>query len=117
MISVTPVHLTDCPAPLRVAVQEKLRETDSAVLSVTLTESTPFRDKQAVFRQYRVIMNRWNAVSVLHCYVDGALSGIVYTSELIWGDILEIIRTAPDGSPLAALRHGAPEQLRTLLSL
>nr|WP_325218464.1 hypothetical protein [uncultured Oscillibacter sp.] len=67
--------------------------------------------------QYRVIMNRLNLITVLHCQVDGVLKDKVFVNSLIWGDVLEIIRTAPDGSSLAELRQAVPPQTRKLLSL
>lgn len=117
MIQVTPISLSDCPGVLQAEVRNRLNEPDSEVLSVTVTESTPYKDKSVVSRQYRVIMNRLNLVSVLHCYGDGILKDNVSSNELIWGDILEIIRTAPDGSSLSELRKAVPKQTRELLSL
>ncbi len=111
------IELTDCPDTLQAAVQKKLAEPDSKVCSVSLIETTPFKDKSVISRKYRVIMNRMNLVSVLYCYDDGVLSGEVFTSEMIWGDILEIIRTAPDASSLAMLRNALPEHTREFLSL
>ncbi len=117
MMKIAPVELSSCPHALQEAVHQKLSDQGGEILSVTLTESTPFKDKSVVSRQYRVIINRQNLVSVLHCYNDGILKDQVSTNELIWGDILEIIRTAPDGSSLAALRQAVPERERKLLSL
>ncbi len=117
MTKVTSIELLSCPDTLQTAVRDKLSETDSEICSVTLTESTPFKDKSVVSRKYRVIINRMNLVSVLYCYDDGVLGGEVFTSEMIWGDILEIIRTAPDSSGLAMLRKAIPEHTKAILSL
>lgn len=117
MIKTTTVHLPSCPEALQSAVRDKLSEPDSELLSVTLTESTPFKDKHIISRQYRAIVNRMNLVSVLHCYEDGPLKNEVATNELIWGDILEIIRTAPNGSTMAELRDAIPEQEKKRFSL
>lgn len=117
MIRVIPVALLSCPNALQEAVQKKLCDNDSEILSITMTESTPFKNKSVISRQYRVIVNRLNLVSVLHCYDDGILKDQVSTNELIWGDILEIIRMAPDNSSLADLRKALPEQTRALFSL
>ena len=105
MTVTTPITLPDCPAALQSMVWEKQSEDDSEILSITRTESTPFKDKSIVSIQYRVIMNRLNLITVLHCQVDGVLKDKVFVNSLIWGDVLEIIRTAPDGSSLAELRH------------
>ncbi len=117
MSKVTPIKLADCPAALQTAVRDKLAEGDCELRSVTVTESTPYKDKHVISRQYRAIVNRMNLVSVLHCLDDGPLKNHVYTNELIWGDILEIIRTAPEGSTLAELRNALPERTGKLLSL
>lgn len=111
------IELTDCPDTLQAAVQKKLNEPGSELRSITLTESTPFKDKSVISRKYRAIVNRMNLVSVLYCYDDGVLGGEVFTSEMIWGDILEIIRTAPDSSSLAMLRDALPENTKEVLSL
>lgn len=116
-MKIAPVELSSCPHALQETVHQKLSEQGGEILSVTLTESTPFKDKSVVSHQYRIIMNRLNLISVLHCYNDGILKDQVSTNELIWGDILEIIRTAPVGSSLATLRQAVPEQERKLLSL
>lgn len=117
MIQVTPIALSDCPDVLQAEVQSRLGEPGSEICSVTVTESTPYEDKAIISKQYRVIMNRLNLVSVLHCYDDGVLKNKVSVNQLIWGDILEIIRTAPDSSSLGELREAVPEQTRQLLSL
>ena len=117
MIKVIPVHLPSCPDALQAAVRERLGQPDSELLSVTLTESTPYKDQNVISRQYRVIVNRLNLVSVLHCYADGPLENQVSVNELIWGDILEVIRTAPKCSALAMLRENVSEQARIFLSL
>ena len=117
MIQATPISLSDCPNVLQVEVQSRLGEPDSEILSVTVTESTPYKDKTNISRQYRVIMNRLNLVSVLHCYDDGVLKDKLSVNQLIWGDILEIIRTAPDSSSLGELRKAVLEQTKRRLSL
>jgi len=117
MSKVTAVQLADCPAALQTAVRDKLAEGDGELRSVTVTESTLYQDKRIVSRQYRAIVNRLNLVSVLRCPDDGPLKDHVYINELIWGDILEIIRTAPEGSALAELRNALPERTGKLLSL
>ena len=117
MIQATPISLSDCPDVLQVEVQRRLCEPDSEILSVTVTESTPYKDKTTISRQYRVIMNRLNLVSVLHCYDDGVLKDKLSVNQLIWGDILEIIRTAPDSSSLGELRKAVLEQTKRRLSL
>lgn len=117
MIQVTPISLSDCPGVLQAEVRNRLNEPDSEVLSVTVTESTPYKDKTNISRQYRVVMNRLNLVSVLHCYDDGVLRDKVSANQLIWGDILEIIRTAPDSSSLGELRKAIPEETKKRLSL
>lgn len=117
MTKTTSVHLPSCPDALQSAVRDKLSEPDSELLSVTLTESTPYKDKHVISRQYRAIVNRLNLVSVLHCYADGPLENQVSVNELIWGDILEVIRTAPKCSSLAMLRENVPEQTRKILSI
>ena len=117
MTVTTPITLPDCPAALQSMVWEKQSEAGSEILSITRTESTPFKDKSIVSIQYRVIMNRLNLITVLHCQVDGVLKDKVFVNSLIWGDVLEIIRTAPDGSSLAELRQAVPPQTRKLLSL
>ena len=117
MTVTTPITLPDRPAALQSMVWEKQSEDDSEILSITRTESTPFKDKSIVSIQYRVIMNRLNLITVLHCQVDGVLKDKVFVNSLIWGDVLEIIRTAPDGSSLAELRQAVPPQTRKLLSL
>ena len=117
MIQVTPISLSDCPDVLQSEVQSRLDEPDSEILSITVTESTPYKDKTNISRQYRVIMNRLNLVSVLHCYNDGVLKDKLSVNQLIWGDILEIIRTAPDSSSLGELRKAVPEQTKKRLSL
>lgn len=117
MIQATPTSLSDCPDVLQVEVQSRLGEPDSEILSVTVTESTPYKDKTNISRQYRVIMNRLNLVSVLHCYDDGVLKDKLSVNQLIWGDILEIIRTAPDSSSLGELRKAVLEQTKRRLSL
>ena len=71
MTVTTPITLPDCPAALQSMVWEKQSEDDSEILSITRTESTPFKDKSIVSIQYRVIMNRLNLITVLHCQVDG----------------------------------------------
>lgn len=117
MIKTTPVQLPSCPAALQTAVRERLEQPDCELRSVTLTESTPYKDQNRISRQYRAIVDRWNLVTVLHCYADGPLSNQVSVNELIWGDILEVIRTAPACSALAMLRESAPEQTRTFLAI
>lgn len=117
MIKTAHIPISDCPDALQTEVQKRLAEPDSEICSVTVTESTPYKDKFVISRQYRVIMNRMNLVSVLHCYDDGVLKDKVSSNNLIWGDILEIIRTAPDGSSLSELRKAVPERTRELLSL
>lgn len=117
MIKTTPVHLPSCPDALQAAVRERLEQPDSELRSVTLTESTPYKDQSMISRQYRAIVGRWNLVTVLHCYADGPLANQVSVNELIWGDILEVIRTAPESSALAMLRESAPEQTRTFLTI
>lgn len=117
MTAATSVTLSDCPAALQSVVREKQSEAGSEILSITRTESTPFKDKSIVSSQYRVIMNRLNLITVLHCQADGILKDKVFVNSLIWGDILEIIRTAPDGSSMAELRQAVPPQIRKLLSL
>ncbi len=117
MTTTTPVTLSDCPPALQSAVREKQSAAGSELLSITRTETTPFKDKSVVSSQYRVIMNRLNLITVLHCQADGVLKDKVFTNELIWGDVLEIIQTAPDGSSLAELRQAVPPQTRKLLSL
>lgn len=117
MIHVIPTTLSECPDSLRSAVQKRLQEEGCELLSVSVTESTPYQDKRMISRQYRVILNRLNLVSVLHCRDDGARKDKVFTNELIWGDILEIIRTAPADSLLAMLRQAVPEETKKLLSL
>ena len=117
MIPATPTSLSDCPDVLQVEVQSRLGEPDSEILSVTVTESTPYKDKTNISRQYRVIMNRLNLVSVLHCYDDGVLKDKLSVNQLIWGDTLEIIRTAPDSSSLGELRKAVLEQTKRRLSL
>ena len=117
MTQATPISLSDCPDVLQVEVQSRLGEPDSEILSVTVTESTPYKDKTNISRQYRVIMNRLNLVSVLHCYDDGVLKDKLSVNQLIWGDILEIIRTAPDSSSLGELRKAVLEQTKRRLSL
>ena len=117
MTTTTPVTLSDCPPALQSAVREKQSAAGSELLSITRTETTPFKDKSVVSSQYRVIMNRLNLITVLHCQVDGVLKDKVFVNSLIWGDVLEIIRTAPDGSSLAELRQAVPPQTRKLLSL
>lgn len=117
MIQVTPISLSDCPGVLQAEVRNRLNEPDSEVLSVTVTESTPYKDKTNISRKYRVVMNRLNLVSVLRCYDDGVLRDKVSANQLIWGDILEIIRTAPDSSSLGELRKAIPEETKKRLSL
>lgn len=117
MTKVTSIELPSCPDALQSAVRDKLSEVGSEICSVTMTESTPYRDQSIISKQYRVIMNRLNMVSVLHCRDDGPLKGRVFTNELIWGDILEIIRTAPEGSALAEVRSAVPERMEKLFSL
>lgn len=117
MIKTTPVQLPSCPDALQAAVRERLEQTDSELCSVTLTESTPYKDQSVISRQYRAIINRLNLVTVLHCYADGPLENKVSVNELIWGDILEAIRAAPQYSALAALRESVPEQTRKSLSI
>lgn len=117
MIKVTPVHLPSCPDALQAAVRERLEQPDSELRSVTLTESTPYKDQSMISRQYRAIVDRWNLVTVLHCYADGPLANQVSVNELIWGDILEVIRTAPECSALAMLRESAPKHTRTFLAI
>lgn len=117
MIQITPISLSDCPDVLQSEVQSRLNKLGSDILSITVTESTPYKDKTNISRQYRVIMNRLNLVSVLHCYDDGVLKDKLSVNQLIWGDILEIIRTAPDSSSLGELRKAVPEQTRKRLSL
>lgn len=117
MIKTIPITILDCPNALQAEIQKRLAEPDCEICSVTVTESTPYKDKSVVSRQYRVIINRLNLVSVLHCYDDGVLKNKVACNELIWGDILEIIRTAPDGSSLSELWKAVPDQTSELLSL
>lgn len=117
MIKTAHIPISDCPDVLQTEVEKRLVEPDSEICSVTVTESTPYKDKSVIVRQYRVIMNRMNLVSVLHCYDDGVLKNKVACNELIWGDILEIIRTAPDGSSLSELWKAVPDQTSELLSL
>lgn len=117
MIKVIPVHLPSCPDALQAAVRERLEQPDSELRSVTLTERPPYKDQSIISRQYRAIVNRWNLVTVLHCYADGPLENQVSANELIWGDILEVIRTAPKCSALAILWESVPEQTRTFLSI
>lgn len=117
VINVLPAALSECPDSLRSAVQKRLEEEGCELLSVSVTESMPYQDKRMISRQYRVILNRLNLVSVLHCRDDGALKDKVFTNELIWGDVLEIIRTAPVDSSLAMLRQAIPEETKKLLSL
>lgn len=73
MIKAMPIPILDCPNELQTEVQKRLAEPGSEICSVTVTESTPYKDKSVISRQYRVIMNRMNLVSVLHCYDDGVL--------------------------------------------
>ena len=117
MNKVTSIELPSCPEALQAAVRDKLSEAGSEICSVTMMESAPYRDQSIISRQYRVVMNRLNLVSVLHCRDDGPLKGRVSTNELSWGDILETIRTAPDGSSLAELRNALPERMEKLFSL
>lgn len=91
MIQATPTSLSDCPDVLQVEVQSRLGEPDSEILSVTVTESTPYKDKTNISRQYRVIMNRLNLVSVLHCYDDGVLKDKLSVNQLIWGDRKSVV--------------------------
>ena len=51
MIQATPISLSDCPNVLQVEVQSRLGEPDSEILSVTVTESTPYKDKTNISRQ------------------------------------------------------------------
>ena len=117
MIKTTPVQLPNCPDALQAAVLERLKHPDSELRSVTLTESTPYKNQSVISLQYRAIVNRWNLVTVLHCYADGPLANRVSVNELIWGDILEVIRTAPQCSALAMLRESVPDRARTFLSI
>ena len=117
MIQITPISLSDCPDVLQSEVQSRLGEPGSEICSVTVTKSTPYKDKAIISKQYRVIMNRLNLVSVLHCFDDGVLKDKLSVNQLIWGDILEIIRTAPDSSSLGELRKAVPEQTKKRLSL
>ena len=117
MIKTIPITILDCPDVLQAEIQKRLAEPDCEICSVTVTESTPYKDKTNISRQYRVIMNRLNLVSVLHCYDDGVLKDKLSVNQLIWGDILEIIRTAPDSSSLGELRKAVLEQTKRRLSL
>lgn len=46
MIKTTPVQLPSCPDALQTAVRERLEQPDCELRSVTLTESTPYKDQK-----------------------------------------------------------------------
>lgn len=46
MIKTAPVQLPSCPDALQTAVRERLEQPDCELRSVTLTESTPYKDQK-----------------------------------------------------------------------
>ena len=54
MTETTQVELTSCPEVLQQAAADLLHSQQGAsVVSVTLTESTPYMDKAVILRKYR----------------------------------------------------------------
>ena len=90
MTETTQVELTSCPEVLQQAAADLLHSQQGAsVVSVTLTESTPYMDKAVILRKYRVILNYLNMVSILFCFDNDEILGCKeFSSDLIWGDIV-----------------------------
>lgn len=109
MIQIRRISLEDCPERFQAAVNQsqlKLASLghDSTVQSVTVTESTPYKNSDEISNCYRAILAYSNMVSVMKCF-DNRLIPEISTNDLIWGDILEILKYAPDESPLAEIRQ------------
>lgn len=109
MIQVRRISLEVCPERFQTAVNQNLLELDalghkSTVQSVSVTESTPYKNSVEISKCYRAIIAYSNVVSVITCF-SNILIPRISTKDLIWGDILEILRCAPDESPLAEIRR------------
>ena len=118
MTETTQVELTSCPEVLQQAAADLLHSQQGAsVVSVTLTESTPYMDKAVIHRKYRVILNYLNMVSILFCFDnDEILGGKVFSSDLIWGDIVELLRSGAPGTLMDTLWGALPADIKSAYS-
>ena len=117
MTETTQVELTSCPEVLQQAAADLLHRQEASVVSVTLTESTPYMDKAVILRKYRVILNYLNMVSILICYSDDEiLGGKVFSSDLIWGDIVELLRSGAPGTLMDTLWGALPADIKNIYS-
>lgn len=119
MTNVTKIGLADCPQALQKAAADRLRCQDTQAVSVTMLESTPFLDRRRSIKQYRVILNRLNVVSVLRCYDEDRRfsDDKVSVCDLTWGDLTEILRSGAPGTMMADLREAVSEKTKKLYSL
>lgn len=118
MTKMTRLCLNDCPEQLQKAVEEHLQLRDADVVSVTLTEDTPYLDKTIVTRQYRVILNDMNLVTVLRCCGKaGHANRMEPAFSLAWGDIAEILHSGGPGTMMAGLWEAIPEEKKRLYTI
>ncbi len=117
MTETTQIELTSCPEVLQQAAADLLHRQEASVVSVTLTVSMPYLDKAAIHREYRVILNYLNAVSILTCYDnDHVLGGKVFSSDLKWGDIVELLRSGAPGTLMETLWGALPAGIKSAYS-
>ena len=113
----TQVELTSCPEVLQQAAADLLHSQGASVVSVTLTECTHRLDKAVIYRKYRVILNYLNMVYILSCYDnDEILGGKVFSSDLIWGDIVELLRSGAPGTLMDTLWGALPADIKSAYS-
>lgn len=97
------IKLSDCPAILQKAVEEKVSDYQKwfgsyQIISVTRFESTPYKDKSVIAVHYQVIVMTANFFNVMG-YTESADSHYdlgVNSNSLTIGSIKEIIENAPE---------------------
>lgn len=101
------IKLADCPEILQKAVEEKIVKYrqwcgECEILSATLYESTPYKDKRILSRTYRVYIMTANYFEIVKYSVsEGEHYNPGITSDSVnIGEIKEILDCAPEWTGL-----------------
>ena len=94
------IQLCECPEILQEEVQKSQERFEkdfggSKIISVTLIESTPFKDKSIVSKNFRVIIQFLNCFEILEYSSELHLLGVSSDTVSI-GAITDIIKAVPN---------------------
>ncbi len=115
------IKLSDCPAILQKAVEEKVSDYDKwfgsfEIISVTRFESTPYKDKSIISTQYQVIVFTANFFKIFECAecTEEHFNIGVSSNSLTIGCVKEIIDHVPEWAGLRKPAFAPDERKATV---